>query len=469
MNAFELEPSAGPPRTGRVLRITLVCFAVSMIDGFDTLMLSFVAPLLAKSLQIDHASLGRVFGAGFVGTVLGSLIVGPLADRFGRRPMLLLALAVTGVFTLACAFATSAETLALLRFIGGLGMGGAIPPVAAITAESSSPQRRSSLVILMFIGFPLGAVVGGAITAALMTRFGWPLVFVMGGASALVALVPVLLVIPQQSVVRAGWLAPSQRDAGVGYGAGAGVAKTAATATTATALVLPAGLAGKLFGNLFSNGRLAATLALWFGVLSSMILSGFLVSFMPTILNLNGVAPARAALGAVVLNIGAIVGALVISMLVGKRGPFVPVTIAFLCGGVLTFALGQIIGAGNLAFGMLFAVGACLVGGQLTFPAIASRLFPADVRAAGIGWAMAIGRTGSIIGPLVGGMLLARHLSFDTLFMTAALLAAGGALGIGLANFWRPRDDGEPAVTQASFAITGSELGELGELGNGKH
>ncbi|PQV46778.1 MFS transporter [Paraburkholderia sp. BL21I4N1] len=456
MNAFELEPSAGPPLTGRVLRITLVCFAVSMIDGFDTLMLSFVAPLLAKSLQIDHASLGRVFGAGFVGTVLGSLIVGPLADRFGRRPMLLLALAVTGVFTLACAFATSAETLALLRFIGGLGMGGAIPPVAAITAESSSPQRRSSLVILMFIGFPLGAVVGGAITAALMTRFGWPLVFVMGGASALIALVPVLLVIPRQSVVRAGRSVAWQRDAGVGAGV--------ATATAAAAAAVPpAGLVGKLFGNLFANGRLAATLALWFGVLSSMILSGFLVSFMPTILNLNGVAPARAALGAVVLNIGAIVGALVISMLVGKRGPFVPVTIAFLCGGVLTCALGQIIGAGNLAFAMLFAVGACLVGGQLTFPAIASRLFPADVRAAGIGWAMAIGRTGSIIGPLVGGILLARHLPFDTLFMTAALLAAGGALGIGLANFWRPRDDGEPAVTQPSFSLTGSEFG------NGKH
>nr|WKF55796.1 4-hydroxybenzoate transporter PcaK [Paraburkholderia busanensis] len=430
MHAFEPEPSAGPPLAGKVWRITLVCFAVSMIDGFDTLMLSFVAPLLATSLQIDHATLGRVFGAGFVGTVLGSLIVGPLADRFGRRPMLLLALVVTGTFTLACAFATSATMLATLRFLGGLGMGGAIPPVAAITAESSSPQRRSSLVILMFIGFPLGAVVGGAITAALMTRFGWPLVFVMGGASALAALVPVLLVIPGHTATPSAQRRRAPR---------------------------------KIFGNLFAQGRLAATLALWFGVLSSMILSGFLVNFMPTLLYLNGVSPARAALGAVVLNVGAIVGALVIASLVGKRGPFVPVTIAFLCGGVLTFALGQIIGAGNLAFAMLFAVGACLVGGQLTIPAIASRLFPADVRAAGIGWAMAIGRTGSIIGPLIGGMLLARHLPLDTLFTIAALLAAGGALGIGFANRWRPRDDAQAPAGSTTFAITGSELG------NGKH
>ncbi|MEZ0603680.1 MFS transporter [Paraburkholderia sp. IW21] len=431
MNAFGLGQSAGPP-SNHVLRITLVCFAVSMIDGFDTLMLSFVAPLLAKSLQIDHATLGRVFGAGFVGTVLGSLIVGPLADRFGRRPMLVLALCVTGIFTLGCAFATSATMLAALRFLGGLGMGGAIPPVAAITAESSSPQRRSSLVILMFIGFPLGAVVGGAITAALMMRFGWPFVFLMGGASALAALIPVLLVIPKQTVSRAEHAAARPRGAVGGM---------------------------VLFGNLFSGGRLAATLALWFGVLSSMILSGFLVSFMPTILNMNGVAPARAALGAVALNIGAIGGALVISMVVGKRGPFVPVAISFLCGAVLTVALGHIIGAGNVAFAMLFAVGACLVGGQLTFPAIASRLFPADVRAAGIGWAMAIGRTGSIIGPLVGGILLSQHLPFDTLFIVAALLAVGGALGVGLANLWRPRDDSAPVTPAMSFTNAGSELG----------
>ncbi|MFM0013963.1 MFS transporter [Paraburkholderia sediminicola] len=435
MNSLTQVPSAGPP-VSNVLRITLVCFAVSMIDGFDTLMLSFVAPLLAKSLQIDHATLGRVFGAGFIGTVLGSLIVGPLADRFGRRPMLLLALAVTGIFTLGCAFATSATMLAALRFIGGLGMGGAIPPVAAITAESSSPQRRSSLVILMFIGFPLGAVVGGAITAALMVRFGWPFVFLMGGTFALLALIPVLLVIPAQTVSGAERAAARQHSTVHGL---------------------------EVVGSVFADGRLPATLALWFGVLSSMILSGFLVSFMPTILNMNGVEPGRAALGSVILNFGAIGGALVISAVVGKRGPFVPVAISFLGGAVLTVALGQIIGAGNVAFAMLFAVGAFLVGGQLTFPAIASHLFPADVRAAGIGWALAVGRIGSIVGPVVGGILLSRHLSFEILFMLAAILAVGAALGIGLANVLRPREkESGPVTPTASFAITGSELGEAG-------
>lgn len=438
MNPIAREPSAGPS-VSNVLSITLVCFAVSMIDGFDTLMLSFVAPLLARSLQIDHATVGRIFGAGFIGTVLGSLTVGPLADRFGRRPMLLMALAVTGVFTLGCAFAGSATMLAALRFIGGLGMGGAIPPVAAITAESSSPQRRSTLVILMFIGFPLGAVVGGAVTAALMMRFGWPLVFLMGGAFSLLVMIPVLLVIPSRNLSR--------------------VERSPALKQTSTRGM-------QVVGGVFTGGRLGATLALWFGVLSSMILSGFLVSFMPTILNMNGVEPGRAALGSVVLNLGAIGGALVLSATVGKRAPFVPVSLSFLGGAVLTAALGQIIGAGNVAFAMLFAVGAFLVGGQLTFPAIASYLFPANVRAAGIGWALAIGRVGSIIGPVVGGILLSQHLSFETLFMLSAILAVAGALGIALANLLRPREAIEPAMAARSFPITGSEFGDAG---NGKH
>jgi AAHS family 4-hydroxybenzoate transporter-like MFS transporter len=399
--------------TERAALITFVCFAVSMIDGFDTLMLSFVAPLLSHALQIDHASLGRVFGAGFVGTVIGSIAVGPAADRFGRKPMLVVALALTGILTIACAFATSAPQLALLRFIGGLGMGGAIPPVAAITAECASPKRRASLVILMFIGFPLGAVVGGAISAALMTYFGWQIVFWMGGVFALAMLIPVI------------WLIP---------------ARTAAT-------VIQAQGHARL-GAILAERRAAPAFALWGGVLASMIVSGFLVNFIPTILNINGVPPARAALGAVVLNVGAIVGALVLSWVVRRREPFRPVAGSFVGGALLTCALGLLIGVGDALFGMLFLVGAFLVGGQLTFPAIASRLFPSTVRASGVGWTMAIGRLGSIIGPVLGGLMLAHQVALDKLFLVAGLLALFAAGGVALAGFWgrgvAARGDSEP-------------------------
>lgn len=389
---------------GRAALITFVCFAVSMIDGFDTLMLSFVAPLISQSLHVDHASLGRVFGAGFIGTVIGSIAVGPAADRFGRKPMLIGALALTGLLTLACAFATSAPQLALLRFIGGLGMGGAIPPIAAITAECAAPRQRTSFVILMFIGFPLGAVVGGAISAALMMRFGWPFVFLMGGAFALAMLVPVV------------WLIPARKNAPADEGHGHVRIRA-----------------------ILAQRRAAPAFLLWFGVLASMIVSGFLVSFIPTILNLNGVPVARAALGAVVLNVGAIAGALALSWIVRRREPFRPVATSFACGALLTCVLGLLIGVGDALFGMLFLVGACLVGAQLTFPAIASRLFPPEVRASGVGWTMAIGRLGSIIGPVIGGSLLQQHTALDRLFELAGLLALLAAGGVVLAGVWSRR------------------------------
>lgn len=395
----------GARLTGAVLRVTLVCFAVSMIDGFDTLMLSFVAPLLAKSLQIDHAALGRVFGAGFLGTVLGSIVAGPAADRFGRRPMLVLALVITGLFTLACAFATSASMLGTLRFLGGLGMGGAIPAVAAIVAEHSTARSRASLVIVMFVGFPLGAVVGGAITAALMMKVGWPLVFVMGGASALAVVLPVL------------WIVPASR----------GKPSLARRERSLNPL-----------GRVLAEGRMAAALALWTGVLTSMILSGFLVNFMPTILNLNGVPPERAAMGAVLINVGAIIGALVLSVVVRRTGPFLPVALVFAAGAALTFVLGQLIDAGTVVFTMLFGIGMFLVGGQLTFPAIASRLFPDAVRGSGVGWTMAIGRAGSILGPVIGGALLAAHLPLSRLFTLASVLAVCSAVGVVCASRWQP-------------------------------
>ncbi|WP_060220216.1 MFS transporter [Burkholderia cepacia] len=433
----QTDPRApAPPARTVALRVTLVCFAVAMIDGFDTLMLSFIAPLLVKTLHIDHAALGRIFGAGFFGTVLGSILIGPAADRFGRRPMLLLSLALTGVLTLACAAATTAPMLATLRFIGGLGMGGAIPVVAAVTAQNSPARSRASLVILMFIGFPLGAVVGGALTAVLMMKFGWPFVFVMGGASALIAMVPVWFVIPAGTAPRDAGLAHAQRR--------------------------PRTL--NPLGRTLADGRAPAAIALWCGVLATMILSGFLVNFMPTILNLNGIAPDRAAMGAVLINVGAILGALALSAIVGRFGPFKPVVTVFVAGAALTIALGQLIGVGNGVFAMLFCIGACLVGGQLTFPAIASRLFPDDVRGSGVGWTMAIGRAGSIIGPLVGGMLLAAHLPLERMFLMVGLLALCGALGVALAYRWQPADAGR-RVTADAAALSIAES----ELSNGKH
>ena len=164
-------------------RILVICFITAMIDGFDTLILAFIAPLIAKAFALSPVEIGRLFAINFIGAVIGGLGFGPLADRFGRRTMLLVSLALAAVFTLLCSFANSLPVLMALRFLAGLGLGGVIPMIIALTAESMPPPLRTASVTWMFLGIPLGAVAGGATVAATLS-YGWQAIFAGGGVAA---------------------------------------------------------------------------------------------------------------------------------------------------------------------------------------------------------------------------------------------------------------------------------------------
>src|SRR5258708_11941018 len=171
-------------------RILAICFATAMVDGFDTLILSFIAPLVGKQFGLSPVEIGKLFSAGFIGAVMGGLSVRPLADWFRRRTMLLLSLVLAVVFTFLCSKAESPQALLVLRFLGGLGLGGAIPTIIALTAEGMPANLRTPAVTWMVLGIPLGAVLGGPIVAATFS-YGWQMIF-FGGAPAASPLVPLV-------------------------------------------------------------------------------------------------------------------------------------------------------------------------------------------------------------------------------------------------------------------------------------
>ncbi len=394
-------------RTGAQGSLIALCFVANMVDGFDILMIGFVGPLLLASVPMDRAALGMVISAGFVGTVLGSVLFGRAADRLGRRRTLLLALASFGSLTLACVLVRSAWDLALLRFAAGLGMGGAMPVIAAIVAARGGATGRHAGVTLSYLGMPCGVVVGGSLAAALMPRFGWMSVFLMSGAAALALLLPVRLMVPADSEAAA-------RRAPRGE---------------------PAAPARAPAGTLLGDGRAGSALALWTTSFVVLVLGGFLISFIPTLLAGQGMAPGRAALGAVVFNLGAIAGGVSLAAAARRREPFGPAALALVLACALTALLGNALGHGLAVFGWLFALGACLIGGELAIPAMASRLFPDSVRAGGVGWTLAVGRVGSIVGPAAGGWLLQSGMALPRLFACASLLPLAGAFAAWLA--WR--------------------------------
>jgi AAHS family 4-hydroxybenzoate transporter-like MFS transporter len=391
--------AVGPPSRSVAIR----AFFIAMMDGYDTLMIAFIAPLLGETWGLTHGQIGLLFAAGYGGAVIGGLALGPLGDRWGRRWTLVGGLATASVATLACAAADSLAGLLALRFVAGIGLGGAIPAIIALTAEAARPGRRSGTVTLMYIGFPLGAVVGGAITSALL-HLGAASIFLGAGLACLVA-TAVGATMPES---------PSARRSHAGSGM------------------------FTLFTAQFGEGRLVPAIALWIGLFSTLVLTYFLVSWTPTILIAEGADHQRAALGPVVINLGGIAGALVTVRAIDRFGPYF-LNAGFALAGSLVILLVANLPAGPMVtLAALFVIGFLLLGAQLNFPAMTADLFPEAVRSAGGGWTAGIGRLGSIAGPLLGGMLIATAIEPRALLGFAAAPGAVAALAVLVAAFSRP-------------------------------
>src|SRR6202790_2077842 len=187
------------PVGGFQIRLLLTCAAVLFLDGFDAQAIGYVAPALAKEWGLTKGALGPVFSAGLFGLMIGALLFGPLADRAGRKKIIILSTLAFGIGALVTALVQDLNTLLAIRFLTGLGLGGAMPNAIAMTSEFNPRRRRATMVMIMFCGFSVGAALGGLLAAALIPHFGWRSVFIVGGVAPLL-LVPILVLRLPESV-----------------------------------------------------------------------------------------------------------------------------------------------------------------------------------------------------------------------------------------------------------------------------
>ncbi|MFJ4056488.1 MFS transporter [Pseudomonas sp. NPDC089743] len=403
-------------------RILLLCFLVTAIDGLDTAAIGFIAPALREHWQIGAAELGPVLGAALIGLMLGAFMAGPLADRFGRKRVLLLSVACFGVFSLAAAFAQDLHTLALLRLLTGLGLGGAMPNAITLTSEYCPQRRRSLMVTGMFCGFTLGSALGGVVAAQLLPLFGWRSVLVLGGVLPL-ALLPVLILALPESV---GFLARRQPAAAQAILERIGLLPVGCQSVRIDEIVEHQSPVRQILAEPLRRG----SLALWLAFFMSLLIIYGMTNWLPLLVKDTGLSLSQAALISALFQIGGTIGALCLGAAMDRFDPHQVLVIALFGGAGCLFAIGQLHDDYVLLGLSVAGMGFCISGSQVGANALVAAFYPTSSRATGVSWAHGVGRIGSVCGTFGGALLVDAGLSFEMLFAVLMLPAIVAALAI---------------------------------------
>ncbi|PMS16521.1 aromatic acid/H+ symport family MFS transporter [Trinickia dabaoshanensis] len=413
-----------------------------VIDGFDAQAMGYVAPSVIAEWHVSKAALGPVFSASLVGMLLGALGLSVLADRIGRRPVLIGSTLAFAVLMLATPYVSTIPQLMALRFATGLGLGCIMPNAMALVGEFSPQAHRVKRMMLISCGFTVGAALGGFVSAALIPGYGWRSVFYVGGAVPLALGVAMLFALPEslQFLVLKGrmerakaWLATFDPTLRIG---------------SATRLVVrERNDGGAPVAELFRAGRTPVTLLLWAISFMNLIDLYFLSNWLPTVMRAAGYAPGTAVLVGTTLQTGGVIGTLMLGWFIERYG-FVRVLFVSFAGAALSVGMiGSVAHVLPWLLVAVFAGGFCVVGGQPAVNALAGQYYPTALRSTGIGWSLGIGRVGSVLGPLVGGQLIALQWSDAALFRAAAVPVLCSALFvIVLAGARRARRADAPAA-----------------------
>ncbi|PTB26273.1 aromatic acid/H+ symport family MFS transporter [Paraburkholderia caribensis] len=430
------------------LLVVVLCALIAIIDGFDVQIMGFVAPTLIHDLGVSRGALGPVFSAGIVGMMAGSLMCGLLADRIGRRKVLIGCMVWAAIWSFATAFVNSIEALLALRFLTGIGLGGAMPNATALTSEYTPRRLRATCVMLMYGGFSIGAAAGGGIVAALLTNFTWRAVFLLGGAMPVVLAIGLICALPESirfMVVR-GW-AREKVIAGLKRIDPLFIVSDGTRFSVAEEHVL-----AQPVKQLFTHGRTRATLLTWLMFGMGYLDLYFLNSWLPTIIHDSGVDLHSAVLVTALFQLGGTIGTLILGRLIDHHPPAAVLGCAFLVGSVSVFVIGGVGASFALLSATVFCAGLCIVGGLIGLTAVTAELYPTGIRSTGIGWAIGIGRIGGISGPVLGGMLLSLSWQAEEIFRSAAvpaLITAIAACGLAATNRRKATENDEaPAIGQ---------------------
>lgn len=440
-------------------RAIALCLALAILDGMDAQLIGFAIPALSEDWGVSKASFGLLLALSSGAMVVGSLLFGPVADRWGRRRVILVCTVLFSVFTLASALAPSMGALIVLRILAGIGLGGVTPNLIALTSEYSPARNRSTMVTIVVAGMSLGGFLGGLAAAQLIPAYGWQSIFVAGGVLPLVV-----------AAVAWVWLPESGKFLAA-RGDQAAVAKIVAAIDPRTDLsgsvrfTQDTVVAAKSpVRELFAQGRALDTVLLWAVFVINFLVIYFLFGWMPSLFSQAGQSASNAILAAALFNLGGMAGALSVGRITdkvaaawgrsgGSRAAYAVVMGGYSIGALFIGAVAMSLGNSTLLLITICIVGFGISGSSAGIIAIAASIYPVAARSTGIGWAMGIGRIGSIVGPTAGAALIAAGMDARTIFLLMVAPTALAVVTLGVLFLReRLRDRAVVAATESATA-----------------
>ncbi len=383
------------------IRTLILCGLAALLDGLDLQSIGLAAPGIIATLHVPPRSFGLVFSAALLGLMLGAFCLGPVADRFGRRRILIGALVIIGAFTFATAYATSFEMLLVLRFLAGIGLGGAMPCFISLGSEYAPFRLRAVLVGLLWAGFPLGGVLGGILGSTLIPVFGWQSLFYVGGVLPVLLAIVLIPALPESiAFLVASGAPPAQIATLLGR-------ITGHTSPPGTRFVLAERRApGLPLRHLFTQGRGAGTVLLWIAYLMIFLMLVTNTAWSPILLHAGGMAVPQAAIAMATFNAGSVIGTCLVGLLITRVNAYHALALLFVAS-ALSFALiGQAAPAFLRSAALEGLTGLFLGAGSSGLIAMTAIFYPTAMRSTGVGWAMGMGRFGSFTGPLLVGLMV---------------------------------------------------------------